>query len=172
MAKRKVLDYYGIIELDTTPFGTRFFNCVKKRVNSQKVSFLEYSKFIRSVSILTKGNAMERLAFIYSIFDIDGNGYIERDEMIRTFTQFFESMMLVNFDNVHINVLKQRISESQEKSIRTGIEEIVDDIFNKYQTKSGILYFEDWKKWFIEVPGMQDVLNYRVDSSDDIGPNN
>jgi len=99
MAKRKLLDYFGLMELDNTKFANRFFNVIK-RSNAKIRDFspyLNYAKFISSISILTKGEKKDRLKFIYSIFDLDEDKYIEREEMLNIFMSFFEAMNRVHF---------------------------------------------------------------------------
>lgn len=110
MAKRKLLDYYGLSELNKTQFGTNFFNSIKKRGTNQKASYLDYAKFIRANSTLTKGDENARIEFIYSIFDPQGNGYVERDDMIRVFTQFLDAMKTVTFDSDDLIVLQNKVN--------------------------------------------------------------
>ena len=62
MAKRKLLDYFGLIEMDNTKFANRFFNVVKScNPKIKKHSpFLNYAKFITAISQLTRGNQQDR----------------------------------------------------------------------------------------------------------------
>ena len=51
MAKRKLLDYFGLMELDNTKFTNRFFNVVKSA--NKKIRdfspYLNYAKFISAI---------------------------------------------------------------------------------------------------------------------------
>ena len=102
MSKRRLMEYYGLSEIENTEFGTRFFNWVKRPISKRKGAdnFLDYDKFIRTTSILTKGSEEERLKFIYTLFDIDGDGFIEREEMIKFLTIFYDAMKMINFDSL------------------------------------------------------------------------
>jgi hypothetical protein len=58
MAKRKLLDYFGLMEIDNTKFANRFFNVIKK--SNKRIRdfspYLNYAKFISSIQCLTKGD--------------------------------------------------------------------------------------------------------------------
>ena len=166
MAKRKLLDYFGLMELDNTKFANRFFNVIKSS-NSKIRDFspyLNYAKFISSISLLTKGDRKDRLKFIYSIFDLDEDKYIEREEMLNIFMSFFEAMNRVHFQAPDLDLLKTKINEAHEKHIKEALESIVDDIYTKHSHKPDILFYDEWQEWFLTLEGMTEVLDYKVDN--------
>ena len=62
MAKRKLLDYFGLMELENTKFANRFFNVVKS--SNPKLRdfspYLTYAKFISTIAQLTRGYEKDR----------------------------------------------------------------------------------------------------------------
>lgn len=165
MAKRKLLDYFGLLSLDTTKFGNRFFNCVKGTSKQQTNTYLDFVKFLRAICMLSKNSGDERLRFIYSIFDLDCDGYIEKDEMLNIFMSFYDAMSQIEFENQDLMQLKSKIGESHEQQIALAIQDIVNEIYESFQTKPGILFFEDWKKWIESEPGMKEILTYNFNDS-------
>lgn len=115
--------------------------------------------------MLSKNSGDERLRFIYSVFDLDCDGYIEKDEMLNIFMSFYESMAGVEFENQDLMQLKNKIGESHEQQIALAIQDIVNEIYENYQTKPGILFYEDWKKWIEAEPGMKEILTYNFNDS-------
>lgn len=109
MAKRKLLDYFGLLNLDSSKFGNRFFNCVKGTTKQQPNTFLDFVKFLRAICMLSKNVGDERLRFIYSIFDLDCDGYIEKDEMLNIFMSFYDAMSIVDFENQDLQQLKIKV---------------------------------------------------------------
>lgn len=60
MAKRKLLDYFGLLCLDNTKFGNRFFNCVKGTTRQQTNCYLDFNKFLKAICMLSKNDGDER----------------------------------------------------------------------------------------------------------------
>eukprot|EP01017_Pseudomicrothorax_dubius_P025477 TRINITY_DN2758_c0_g1_i1.p1 TRINITY_DN2758_c0_g1~~TRINITY_DN2758_c0_g1_i1.p1 ORF type:complete len:252 (-),score=59.13 TRINITY_DN2758_c0_g1_i1:94-804(-) len=172
MSKRRLLDYYGLVELDKSSFAERFFNGLKRRKKRSQFCAMDYKRFLRAVSVLSRGSATERLDFIFRFFDIDGDGFIDRDEMSAVLTGFLETMLAVEFESGDMNALRGKILDAHEKTIEVAIEEIVDDIYTKYQSKPGILYFDDWANWYANQEGMMDIITGRIDPFEDIDTGN
>ena len=93
------MEYYGLHEIENTEFGIRFFNWAKRPISKKKGdNYLDEEKFLRTTSILTRGTEEERLKLIYTFFDLDGSGFIDRDEMLKILIVFYEAMKVVSFD--------------------------------------------------------------------------
>lgn len=57
------------------------------------------------------------MKFIYSIFALDGENYIEKDEMINFFMIFYEAMSQVPFENPDMEQLKKKVKSKKLKNI-------------------------------------------------------
>ncbi len=100
MGKKKLLEYFGLIELDNYKLGNHFFQCVKSTLSRKKTGpYLDYSKFIKTLSMLSGNNEEGRLNFMYSIFDVDLNGKIEKEEMRNILHMYLESLMAISYEN-------------------------------------------------------------------------
>ena len=110
MAKRKLLEYFGLLSLENTKFGNRFFNCVKGSSKQQANTYLDFAKFLRAICMMSKNVGDERVRFLYSIFDLDGDGYIEKEEMLNIFMSFYDAMSMVKFENPDFEKLKSAVN--------------------------------------------------------------
>jgi len=95
---------------------------------------------------------------LYSIFDINLNGKIEKEEMRNILHMFVEGFLSVNYDNQNIKELKEKILESHERTIDIALDEITVEIFEKYEVQ--VMDFDIWKKWLFDQEGFQEVLKY------------
>ena len=116
-------------------------------------------KFLKSMGQLSKGIGEDRLRFIYSMFDMDDDKFIEKEEMLNVFFFFYEAMNQVEFENNDLNLLKNKIGESSEQQIMLSIQDIVNEIYDNFQTKSGILVYDGWKTWIEEDVGLKYILD-------------
>mgnify|MGYP001810285207 CR=1 FL=1 len=55
-----------------------------------KRPFLDYAKFLKAISMLAQSNEEGRLRFLYSLFDVNLEGSIEKDEMYNLMMMFLE----------------------------------------------------------------------------------
>ena len=62
--------------------GTRFFLTCKNTQSEEKAGpYLDYSKFLKTLALLSGNNQEGRLQFLYQLFDLNLDGKIEHDEM-------------------------------------------------------------------------------------------
>ncbi|KAM3142226.1 hypothetical protein pb186bvf_005635 [Paramecium bursaria] len=161
MSRKKLLEYFGMAELDNKRLGNRIFQCVKSTFSQKKTGpFLDYAKFLKAISMLAQSNEEGRLRFLYSLFDVNLEGSIEKDEMYNLMMMFLEGMMSINYENNDLNDLKQRISESHDRQIELAVEEIVNEIYQNHASKQNILSYDDWKNWLTEQEGINDILQF------------
>jgi len=101
MGKKKLLEYFGIGDLDKYMLGNRFFHCVKNTYSREKTGpYLDYSKFIKALSLLSGNNIEGRMKFMYNMFDANLDGDIEKDEMKNILKMFLDGFMATSFKNI------------------------------------------------------------------------
>ncbi|CAD8094551.1 unnamed protein product [Paramecium sonneborni] len=161
MSRKKLLEYFGMAELDNKRLGNRIFQCVKSTFSQKKTGpFLDYAKFLKAISMLSQQNDEGRLRFLYSMFDMNLEGSIEKDEMYNLMMMFLEGMMSINYENQDLNDLKQRISESHDRQIELALEEIVNEIYQNHASKQNVLSYDDWRNWLMEQEGISEILSF------------
>lgn len=137
MGKKKFLQYFGMEQLDNCLLGNRLFNCAKSMLSKKKTGpYLDYSKFITTISLLYGNNPDNRLLFFYNLFDLNLDGKIEKEEMKEMFRMFLESFNAVSFELEAMNEKRNFISKKQEKLIEQIIDEIVTEIFKEHEEKN------------------------------------
>ncbi|PRD37046.1 UNVERIFIED_CONTAM: Calsenilin [Trichonephila clavipes] len=61
--------------------------------NWLKRSTIKYDKdFVIGLSVLARGSLQEKLRWVFSLYDINGDGYITKDEMSRIVTSIYDMM--------------------------------------------------------------------------------
>lgn len=86
MGRQKLLQYFNMEQLEDTGLGNQFFQCAKNTFSQKQTgSFLDYSKFLKTISMLGKEGQQGRLNYIYQIFDLDLMGKVEKSEMKQVF---------------------------------------------------------------------------------------
>eukprot|EP01118_Nematostelium_gracile_P017877 TRINITY_DN777_c0_g2_i2.p1 TRINITY_DN777_c0_g2~~TRINITY_DN777_c0_g2_i2.p1 ORF type:complete len:189 (-),score=47.33 TRINITY_DN777_c0_g2_i2:180-677(-) len=87
--------------------------------DTNKDGSIDFKEFVIAISIMTKGTVDERLEFAFHMYDLDGNGFLEKDEVIKI-------MRAIN-----------RLDESQNGLVSlsgkrySSVESLVDEIFGK-----------------------------------------
>ncbi len=69
---------------------------------------------------------------MYSLFDVDLNGKIEKEEMRNILHMFLESLLVISYDNSVMNDLKYKISEAHEKTIDLALDDLTTEIYEKF----------------------------------------
>jgi len=67
IGKRKLLEYFRLLEINDTYLTTELFFMIKN--SSQLNSPIDWAKFINFVSILSRGSPQERLELLFCFFD-------------------------------------------------------------------------------------------------------
>ena len=70
------------------------------------------------------------------------------------------SMVNVNFENAHVEGLKQSVCRCDENVIDDALDLLVDEILNEFakSDKDGGLNFGEWSEWFTSLEGINEML--------------
>jgi Ca2+-binding EF-hand superfamily protein len=67
--------------------------------------------------MLSGENEKGRLLFLYSMFDVNLEGKIDREDLRGILFMFLEAMLNVTYENSSMNEMKNKIREFHEKMI-------------------------------------------------------
>lgn len=87
--------YENIFPLgDASKYASLVFKCIDK----EETGGITFGDFMEFLSIMSKGTTQEKILWSFDFFDIDRNGYIERQEMVKVLEAVYE--MVVPGNNV------------------------------------------------------------------------
>ena len=120
IGRSKILEYFGLQELDVTPLATRFLDNLRDKSKSLVSTgsmrggipgtyMLNYESYIKAMGILLRGEPSERLEFIYSFFDVNKEGRVEYFAMLDILYQFYSTLIRLSFENLYLNLLKSNV---------------------------------------------------------------
>ena len=67
-------------------------------------------------------------------------------------------MQSISFELNDIDKLKQQVAQAQESEIEQALDFLVQEIFQNYSGNQEELSYEEWKKWFLSMDGVAEVL--------------
>ncbi|CDF34978.1 Calcium-dependent Serine/threonine protein kinase [Chondrus crispus] len=112
---------------------------------------LNLKEFVAGMTILSKGSEEERLRYLFLMYDADGSGYLNREEIRQVFrimSSFAKSQDFKASDSMEGKSLAR---------LRRGNKEIVEEMANKAlaqhdQDGDGQIGFTDFSKWCSQDP--------------------
>ncbi|KAJ6240077.1 calcium binding protein [Anaeramoeba flamelloides] len=121
---------------------------------------VEWKELISGISILSSDSMDEKAKLLFDVWDADGNGVLDRDEIKQMFVSMFTLAATLSicdkFEQVKQNVGEEFNREDFEtrKQIRMSLkikgdlEEAVDDFFKKVDTdKNGSISLDEFKNY-------------------------
>jgi len=106
--------------------------------DEDKNGSINFQEFVCALSVMTRGSPDEKLEFAFSMYDLDGNGTISKDEMTKIMESFYKLVgPLVTFSG------KKYDSPAQ----------LVDEFFEQMDTnKDGNISIEEYKQGALKNP--------------------
>jgi len=73
--------------------------------DENKDGSINFQEFVTALSVMTRGDPNEKLEFAFSMYDLDGNGFIDKEEMTQIIESFYKLVgPLVTFSGKKISV--------------------------------------------------------------------
>ena len=120
---------------------------------------------MRGLAMCVKGSINDKLRFCFSMFDLDGNGFIDRTELQTCLesTAFasFSLLKTVADNNNGTEELSEADREraAQKDLMREQIEEMVDQCFTACdKNNDNQLSIEEFKRWMFTTPQIVQIL--------------
>eukprot|EP01119_Soliformovum_irregulare_P016309 TRINITY_DN46_c0_g1_i1.p2 TRINITY_DN46_c0_g1~~TRINITY_DN46_c0_g1_i1.p2 ORF type:complete len:234 (+),score=74.28 TRINITY_DN46_c0_g1_i1:57-758(+) len=148
-----LLESAGLKNLDDSPFVDRLFSLLDVNGDAR----VDLTEFITGLSLLCKGTPEEKLKFSFKAYDLDGNGFITKDEL----ALMFKSAWIAGFralcathgnDDLSMEDLNE-FSEEMANLFAENAFETLD------QNGDGRLSFEEFKEFALAEPKITATLN-------------
>ncbi len=152
IGRKKLLEYFGMLELDGTQLGMEIFSLMKNNNTGRK--FINWERFIIFVSIIAKGSPQEKLGVLINLFSRQGDLKITKEELRHVFFIIIQSMLNVTFEDPNIERLKLPLKKANDAVATTALNMAIDEIFSNYAKNPSHLTFSEWQEWMLQLPGI------------------
>jgi len=89
--------------------------------DDNKDGSINFQEFVTALSVMTRGDPNEKLEFAFSMYDLDGNGFIDKDEMTQIMEAFYKLVgPLVTFSGKKYDSPQQLVDEFFETMDANG----------------------------------------------------
>ena len=146
-----LLEKCGLAPIDT-PFANRLF----EQIDLDKNGTLDIQEFVSGLSMLCKGSIDEKLELSFKIYDLDGNGFIEKHELEQMFKQAWISGFQTLSADQGQHLSAQDLNQFAAKMARL----FTDQAFDKLDTnKDGKLDLQEFKEFALAEPKITATVN-------------
>jgi len=147
------LEACGLKNLENTPFGDRLFSLLD--VNNDGT--VDLNEFVCGLSMLCKGSIEEKLELSFKAYDIDGNGYISKDEL----ALMFKSAWIAGFRALCSTHGNEELSMDDLNEFSEEMATLfADNAFDTLDANGdGQLSFEEFKQFALAEPKITATLN-------------
>jgi len=102
---REVMKQMGVLDLFLQDLIFNVFD-------DNKDGSINFQEFVTALSVMTRGDPNEKLEFAFSMYDLDGNGFIDKEEMQQIMEAFYKLVgPLVTFSGKKYESPQQLVDE-------------------------------------------------------------
>jgi len=147
------LEACGLKNIENTPFADRLFHLLD--INGDGT--VDLSEFVCGLSMLCKGSVEEKLELSFKAYDLDGNGFISKDEL----ALMFKSAWIAGFRALCASHGNEELSMDDLNEFSEEMATLfADNAFDTLDTNGdGQLSFEEFKEFALAEPKITATLN-------------
>jgi len=148
-----LLEKCGLKNLDDSPFVERLFTLLDTNGDGS----VDLAEFVTGLSLLCKGTPEEKLALSFKAYDLDGNGYISKDEL----ALMFKSAWIAGFRALCATHGNEELSMEDLNEFSEEMATLfAENAFDTLDTNGdGQLSFEEFKEFALAEPKITATLN-------------
>jgi len=147
------LEKCGLKNLDDSPFVERLFTLLDTNGDGT----VDLQEFVSGLSLLCKGSVEEKLALSFKAYDLDGNGFISKEEL----ALMFKSAWIAGFRALCATHGNEELSLEDLNEFSEEMANLfADNAFDTLDTnRDGQLSFEEFKEFALAEPKITATLN-------------
>jgi len=147
------LEACGLKNLDDSPFVERLFTLL----DTNHDNTVDLHEFVTGLSLLCKGTVEEKLELSFKAYDLDGNGYISKDEL----ASMFKSAWIAGFRALCATHGNEELSMDDLNEFSEEMATLfAENAFDTLDTNGdGQLSFEEFKEFALAEPKITATLN-------------
>ncbi|KAF8790661.1 Kv channel-interacting protein 4 like protein [Argiope bruennichi] len=113
-------------------YSTQYAHYVFKSFKQAHGGTINFEQFLNILSVLSRGSVVDKLQWIFGLYDINGDGYITKQEMLNIVSAIYD--MLGHYTDPAVT----------EHSAREHVEKIFHQIDSN---KDGVVTMDEFMEW-------------------------
>ncbi|KAG2529304.1 hypothetical protein JM16_001833 [Phytophthora kernoviae] len=150
----KILSQSGRYDPQARKIFTRLFNIFDDQ--SQRLDVVDVAEFLGGVSVFACGERDEKIQLTFELYDMDGDGFISKEEM----TKYLTAVFLV-IGEVSPELFQQNEVDPAELGVVTASQCFAESTLNQ----EGKLSYEEFRVWYSKPGPTQLVAQSRANKS-------